>query len=432
MQKTVEDINPTKKRFIIEVPADVMENKMVEALRKIGRNTRLPGFRPGKAPISLIYKKYGKDVEAEVFERAVAENYLKAIKEEDVVPIAAPVFEKNEFKRNSPLRMTFTIEIRPEIGELRYEGYVVPDEDIDVTDEEIENTMNHLLAEKSRYDKTDDKIADDDLVIVDYEIVEEEQKVNDQFITVGSEIMPPDISDALRGKKSGDQFEVNTTFPENFMNKNLSGKNLTLKGLIKEVKRIKRPDLNDDFAKDLGYENVEKLREGVRESIKRAKEDALKSRQKFEIVEQLVKNHDFHIPEGLLKEELDMLVAQEKSKERDADEDKLREDLRDKAVRNVKTNLLLDVIAEKENVNVTDDEVKMRIITMANSMYMSPENFVQQYLQSDGALNALRQNMVREKTVDLILQKAVKEKESGAEKTEEEETAQSDTKGEEV
>ncbi|GMT47007.1 MAG: trigger factor [bacterium] len=409
MQKTVEDINPTKKKFVVEIPVDVLEHKIEEALRNLGRTTKIPGFRPGKVPLSLLERRYGKDVEMDVIERLIPEYYVMAIKEEALFPVAAPVFEEYDFKRKTPLKMTFTVEFLPEIKDLKYEGYTVKEETVDVTDEEVEETTRRLLTEKSTYEVVDDTISDGDLVVVDYEVVEEDQKVTGQFIKIGSDIIPREISEALKGRKSGEPFEVTASFPDDYVNKNFCGKTLTLKGSINEVKRLKKADLNDEFARDLGYEDLEKLKEAVRESLENVKKEMSENRQKAELIEQLVKDNEFDIPETLLESELNALVAEEKKKDPELDVEKAREDLKEQAVRNVKANILLDVIAEKEKVEVTDDEMKKRIVEIANSMYLSPENFVDLYLKNEGAMGEFRQNIVREKALDIVFQKAVGE-----------------------
>ena len=418
MQKTVEDINPTKKRFTVEVPADVLEQRITDALRNIGRNVKIPGFRPGKAPLSLLDKRFGREVESDVLEKVIPEYYLKAIKEENVTPVSPPVFESYDFKRREPLKMTFTVEIRPEIKDIRYEGIEVTDEEIEVSEEDIEETLERLKLEKSTYEPVEGEIEDDDLVMVDYEVVEEEKKVENQFIKVGSDILPEAISQTLRGKKKGEQFEVTTDFPEDFANKNFAGKTLTLKGTIKEVKRLRVATIDDEFAKDLGYENTEKLREAVKESIEKAKKELLENKQKGEIIDKLLEIHQIEVPEGLFQEELNMLVRGEKQNNPDADEEKLKEELKEKAERNVKLNLLLDTIADREGIDVTTDEVKQKIAEISNSMYITPEHFMKLYLPNEEAQFMFRQNLVREKTLDFIYSKSVKVKKTETEEGE--------------
>lgn len=430
MQKKIEDISTTSKRFTVEVPAEEMESSMVDALRRIGRNVRLPGFRPGKAPLSLLYKKFGEDVEAEVLEKAVAKNYLQLVKEEGIVPVTAPAFEEYNFKRNSPLKMVFTVEIRPEINDLTYDGFNVRVEEIEVTEEDVENTLSNILAERSTYEKVDDAAAIDDQVTVDF-VTGDGEEHKDQYLLVGYGSMPEEMTDGLKDRKAGDAFDITADFPENFINRTLAGKSESLKGTITEVKRLKRPELTEKFAKDLGLESIDKLKEAVKESLLRAKEGELKNSQKSEIIEQLVGSHDFDLPQSLLDEEINMLVAQEKTKDADADEERLREESQEKAARKVKADILLDMIAEKESVSVSDDELKAQISATANSMYLSPENFMKQYLPNENAMGIFRQNIIREKTVDVILQKALDITEAPQEKEGEKEVNEADSKGEE-
>ncbi len=406
MEKTVEDINPTKKRFTLEVPAEILEQRITDALKDIGRSVKLPGFRPGRAPLSLLEKRYGKEVETDVLQKAIPEYYLKAIREANVVPVMPPVFEGYDFKRKEPLKLTFTVEIRPEIENLDYQGLKVEDEPVEVTDEDIERTIERLQTEKSSYESIkDDIVRDDDLVVVDYEIVEEEQNVTGQFIKIGSDIIPQEISDALKGKRVDDPFEVRATFPDEYINKNLSGKTLTLKGSIREIRRLKKAELTDDFAKELGYDDMEKLREAVREGIVKVKEELIENKQKVSIIEQLLQRHDFDLPEGLVSHELNMLVHEQKRLKPDADEEELREELKEKARKNVKTNIILDTIADREGVEVTDEEVRKKIVETANSMYLSPEHFMQMYLPNEEALYEFRQSIRREKTLDILLKR---------------------------
>ncbi len=408
MQKTVEEINPTKRRFTVEVPADVLEERIIQRLRSIGRTAKIPGFRPGKAPLSLLERRFGKDVEAEVVERVISEYYLRAVREEDVIPAAAPVFEHYDFKRKAPFRMTFTLEVYPEVKDLRYEGYTIEDEEIEVTEEDVERALSRIQLEKSSFETVEDGVADDDLVTVDYEIIEEGEKVENQYIKVGSEIIPAEISDALRGKRVGEAFEATATFPQEYPNRKMGGRTLTFKGTIKEVKRLKKAELNDDLARDLGYEDTEGLREAVRETIARAKRELLEERQKGELVRELVRRHDLEVPEGLLKPELRALLEDEKRKNPDVDVEKAMEELRGRAVDNVKANMLLDMIAVKEKVEVSEEELMRKISELARGMYLDPESFMNLYMQREGSIDALRQSMMREKAVEVMFRKAVR------------------------
>ncbi len=408
MQKTVEKLNPTKRRFTVEIPAEEIEGRITEALMNLRRTVKIPGFRPGKAPLSLLDRRFGKEVETEVLEKVIPEYYAKILDEEKLVPVAPPVFEDYNYKRNSPLKMTFTVEIRPEVEEIKYEGFVVEDEKIEVSDEDIKRGLERLQIEKSTYEDVDRESQEGDFVIIDYKILEEEKDLEGQIVKIGSELVPAELSEALKSKKKGEEFETKVTFPEDFPNKNLAGKTLTLKGKVKEIKVMKKPEINDQLAKDLGYENLEKLKEALKEAIEKTRRQMLEDRQKEEILKQLLDENDIEVPESLLQEELNLLVSEEKQSNPDADEEKLKEELKERAIRNVKVSLLLDIIAEKENVSVTEEEIKNRIMRLSAEMYVTPEVFMQMYLPDQAAFYKFRQAMIREKTIQMLLEKAEK------------------------
>lgn len=408
MQKTVEDINPTKKRFIVEVPVDVVESKITERLRDARNKVKIPGFRLGKAPLPLLERRLGQSIEEEVIEKVIPEYYFKAIKEEDVMPIAAPIFEHYVFKKKSPFKIIFTVEILPKIKDMKYEGFTVTDELVEIKDDEVEEAIERLKTAKPIYELFEGEIIDEDLVCVDYEILEEKQEVKGQFIKIGSKIIPQEISDELKGKKAGDTFRVIVSFPKGYLNKKMSGKTLSLKGIVKEVKRLKKAEVNDDFAKTVGYKDMNELRGAMRESLERAREEMLENKQKGEIIEQLVEANEFDLPESLLESELNALLGEEKRVKPDEDDDKLRKELRGKAIRNVRANILLDAITDKDKIDLKEEEVKDRILLFSKSMYLSPESFEQKYLQNESAKVAFRGSLLREKALKLLLDKAVK------------------------
>ncbi len=412
MQKRVEEVSPTKKRFIIEVPPDVVEERIISSLKKIGRTARIPGFRPGRAPLSILNKRFGKDVEREVLEELIPEVYTKAVQEENLSPVAPPQFEDYQFQRKSPLKMTFTVEHRPEIEGLNYEDITVTEEEITIEDEEIERVLKSFAAERARFTDVDRPARKDDIVIIDYEIVEDGQKAEKQMVQIGNKNVPSGLSEALEGKSRGDEFEAKVEFAEDFPNESLAGRAVTFKGVIKEVKEVRIPELDDELARDAGFKDFDELKEKARESLKKAKTQAQIERQKEEIVEELLKRHDFPLPESMVQEELDYLINQEKQQRPDASEEQLREELKERAERNVRATILLDVIAEREKVDLSEEEIKDRIMKVSYEMHMSPEVFMQLYLQEPEAYFRFKESLKREKALDLLLDRAEKKTEN--------------------
>lgn len=408
MQTVVEEVSPTKKRFSIEVPAEVVEERIINSLKKIGRTAKIPGFRPGKAPLSILDKRFGKDVEKEVLEELIPEIYSKAINEEKIVPVAPPQFEDYQFERKRPLKMTFTVECRPQVPNLNYDNIQVSTEEIKVEEQEVENILKSFAAERAKFNDVDRPAKENDIVIIDYEIVEEEQKVEKQMLQIGNKNVPPELSQALLDKKKDDEFNVVVNFDKEFPNEKLAGKKLTLKGRIREVKEVVIPEINDNLAKDTGFKDINELREKAKESLIKAKKQQLEDKQKDEIMEQLLERHDFPLPECMLQEELNYLINQEKQKNPDVSEEELREQLKEKAERNVKATILLDIIAEKENITLTEDEIKDKIMKVAYELQMTPEVFMQVYLQNPETYYRFKEALKREKALNALLEKAKK------------------------
>jgi trigger factor len=169
--KALEDISSTKKRLKIEVPAEAIESEIKRGLNEAQKRARIPGFRPGKAPIHLIEKKFGKEIEADVMEKIIPEYYLKAIKEADITPVSRPVVEESfDFKRNEPISMTVSVEVRPRVENLDYENVTVKEVPVEVRDEEVDAVLNRLAEERATYESVDDAVNAGDLVTIDYTV----------------------------------------------------------------------------------------------------------------------------------------------------------------------------------------------------------------------------------------------------------------------
>ncbi len=411
MIKNLEHISDTKKRLTVEVPSDVIENKIKEELRKAAGQTRLPGFRPGKAPLPLLEKRFGERVKEEVINKVVPEYYKKAMNVAKLSPVSHPEFEKQEHERKNPLEMIFTVEVLPEIPDLTYEGLKVKARDAEVTDEEIETTLKRVQAEKMSYDSVDRAIEDDDLVTLDYTVVEDGKEYKGEIFKIGTEQFPRELSDHLKGRKAGDSFEVALAFPEDHVS-DFKGRTVTFKGEVRDVKILKVPDIDDKLAQDSGFDNLAALKDSLKADLSLAKRNQIKKKQIVELIEQLVASHQFSVPEGMLESELSSLLTSAKMKEENKgkDEETLGKELAEEAEENARAAVLLLVIGDKENINVTEEEMKEKILELSHMTQIPPQNLVQMYMSKDGSLEGLRYGVFKEKVADLIHAKAVIEK----------------------
>lgn len=414
MLKAIEDINSTKKRIKIEIPTEEIDKKIKDSLEKARQKAKIPGFRQGKAPLNIVEKHFGKDAEADAIEEIVPEFYRMALKEADIVPVAQPVLEGQiNFQKNSPLTFALTVEIRPKIENLNYKNIKIKDIAISVPDSDIEAALKRLQESRAVYEAEDKPAEKDDLVTVDLEIKYEDKTISekDQALKIGAAGLLKEISDAIAGKKSGETAEAETTFPDNFHMKELAGKKALVACVIKNVKKKNLPAVDDELVKDLGYETVEALKTGLKSDIEKAKRDNAVRIQKEELVEKITESHEFDIPESILQREIAALVYEEKTiKKSEKKQEELEIELKPKAVKAAKALLLISAIGDKEGIDVTDDELREKILDTAQKLGTTPESIMKIYLEGNGSLEGLRYSIFKEKVLNMLYANAAIEK----------------------
>ncbi len=448
MLKSIEHINSTKKRLKIEIPQDAIEKEINDSLEKLRQRVKIPGYRQGRAPINLLEKRFGKEIESEVLEKIIPEYYSMAIKEASIKPVALPVLDEEiEFKRKEPLTLSFTVEVLPPIENINYENIKVKDVQVSVEDSDIESAIKKLQEKKAIYEVAEKEIEMDDLVTFDYhdgKITNGDpvSSLKDIVTNMGNEIFPPDIMEKVLGKKRGDLVEITVNFDENFKHKDLAGKTANIKLIIKEVKKKILPNIDDEFAKDLGFENMSELRENLKEKILNLIREHIKKIQKAEIVKQLIESTPIEVPESMLQQEIESLVMEGKFSEKQSNEENIQplsdadviegesdagkilnesqpknevEDVQTKiqkmALNNVKASIIIHTIGQKEGINVTDEEVNERISVIANRLSTSPEAIKSFYQYREGSLESIRRSIYEEKVLDMLLSKAILERE---------------------
>lgn len=435
MLKSVEDINTTKKRIRIEIPSDIIEREIAGSFEKLRKTVKIPGFRPGKAPVALLEKRFGKEVEAEVLEKLVPEHVGYALREAALNPVTMPALdEKFEFRRNSPLNLSFTLEVLPEIGNLQYENLTVKDIPFAVEDSDVDDMLNRLQNQKAVFEVADKTIEMDDFVSFDYadgEIVigEPVPSLKEIISNLGNEILPPDLIEKAVGKKKGDIIEFTTQFDETCKQKELVGKTANIKLMINEIKKKTLPAIDDEFAKDLGFENMSGLREKLQEKLHEAKKQQIQKLQKAEIINKLIESHTFDVPESLINKELESLVmersiaeskedsvsttsitevletaTEEGKKEEGADDPDAK--MKHQAMRNVQASVIINIIGKKEGITVTENEVNERLSVLAKKLSATPEAVKSFYAHKEGSLDGLKHSIYEEKVMDMLLSKA--------------------------
>lgn len=407
MLKAVEGISDTKKRITIEIPAEVIESDMQQSLIEVQKKSQVPGFRPGKTPMSIIEKKYGKSIEAEVLEKLIPQFYQKAIEDAGLKPLSQPVVENSsDFVRNASISMTFMVEVRPELENIDYEGIKVNEIPIEVTEGEVENTLKNLLEEKASYESIDDAIISGDLITVDYKTDFEEALSKDVILKVGSGPYPQEFHDALVNRKKEEEFEIEAGFPVD-MQSPYAGKTVKFNMTVSDIKRRNIPSIDDDFAVDLGFDNLVVLREKIKESLLSAKSNKAKNLKSSQILDKLIEANNFEVPESLLNAKIDDFIAEIRAMRKDdRPEEELEKEVLPYAERAVRSFIIMEIIGEKEKIEVTEDEMKERVLDIAQSNRVAPDDVVKYYLTRDRSLGALKYSIYEQKVMDLLLSKA--------------------------
>lgn len=422
MATTVEDISSTKKRLKIEIPADILEREYSDSLNKIRQRARIPGFRQGKTPINIIEKRFGDEIKSEMLEKLVPTYYAQAVKDADLSPVTMPKIEAGlDYRRNEPLTFSLTIEVRPKIDNLNYTGIKVKDIEVSVDDKEIEDTVKGLQNDRAMFEAVDREIRADDLLIIDYIQLDpsgekEVSTAKDQIMNLGNKLTPRGILEAVLGKKKGDTVEITLPDADSREMKEGDEKGNKLRITVKEVKEKKLPELDDEFAKDFGHESFATLKEKIREGLLAAKQGNAKKQQKSRLIDALVEAHSFEVPETLTEAELEHLIRNEMTADKsmqhgetaapEKKDEELAVMLKPKATKNVKATIILDEIAEKENISVSEAEMKDRIALIAKQLQATPDAIVNLFMTRDGSLDNLRHNIREEKVLDFLLAKA--------------------------
>ncbi|MBI5197183.1 MAG: trigger factor, partial [Nitrospirae bacterium] len=431
MKVEVEKRSETVRAFHIEVPSDVVSKEFEGVLSDTQRRAKVPGFRPGRVPRNVIEQKYGKDIESDVIQKLIPDFYMKAVKESGLTPVEMPQIEKMDLKKGAPLTFTAVVEVKPDLGKLEWEGLELSEETSDVTEEEISQTLKHLQDRFSQLEAypEDHPVEKDDFVQMDYEGFDEEgqplpsSKSTGVLIQIGSGRLVPGFEEGLLGGKKGEHREVHVTFPEDYHAKEMAGRKVVFKVKVGEIKNKITPELDYEFAQGVGeeYNSLDALKDKIRKELAEHKEEDQKARQREAAVSFLIEKNPVTPPQSLVAKELERLLVKALSLY-GKNADKLTDDEKKQMVaeytpvseRHVKAALLLEALAAKENVEVSDADVDAEVEKIAQKAKETPEKVKQYLVSTEGSLKGLKSQIMERKTIDRILSKAhVKEATTG-------------------
>ena len=410
MKVQVKEITPVKKSLTIEIPQEVVSNEFALAYSDLKKKAKIPGFRPGKAPMSLLEKRFGPSIQEDVVRKLVPDYYQKAVKEAGISPVEFPSIEKIEVKKDAPLLFTATVEVKPSIQLSNYQGIPLPRKKISVTDEEVEKSLQRLREEQGHLEALadDHHVVASDYVIIDFEgsldgKPVQQGKAEGYSLQVGSNTFFPEFESSLLDKKKGDQVEVDVPFPAEYQNKEIAGKNVRFKIHLKEVKTKILPELDDELAKDIGLTSLSELKDKIKNTMSEQRTSQQEHDQKNILIKKLVEIHQFEVPPSMVEHELHAMVDRLQDKiAQQMDHEALHKEYESIATERVKGTLILGAIAENEKMEVSDQELENEIDLIAQRAKVSSPEAKRALYQQEGSLEGLKSRIRQEKALNRV------------------------------
>jgi len=414
----VEELEACKRRLAVEAPADVVQKEWERAYGRVQKQARLPGFRKGHVPRSLVKLHFADDVRREVAEHLIPDIYRQALSEARLDPVNEPDLTDVKLEENAPLSFVAVVEVKPAIELGDYKGVEVQHAPQAITDDEVTATLEQMREQQAEFRAVDRAAATGDLVVVDYTLRPDEHDpttANGYHFVLGSGAVMPEIDAAAAGMNAGEQREVVLHFPDDHRIESLRGKGGSATLKVSEVKEKILPALDDDFAKSLGeFETLEALRTELRRQLEARAQSEQRRELEDKVVSAVLQRHAFTVPEAMVMRQIAHQVehARERLRRQGVDPDKVPWDvpklvgeLRPGAEQGVKRALLLEAIADKEGVVAGDDEVEGEVEKIARAS-QRPAPAVRRMMEKSGDLEALRLGLRERKTLDLLIEHA--------------------------
>ena len=415
--------NTCTREIEVEVPAEVVAREAGAVIERFQKHVRLPGFRRGKVPASIVRQRFPEDIRSEIVEALVPRYFRQEAEKRGLQPVSQPRVSDLHMGEGEPLRFKASFEIMPEIQISGYQELRAEKADTSVSDQEVAEALGTLREQHATFKAVEEPAVAGDGDFVQVSLVGTPQSgegkpvsMDDVLVQIGGADTVREFSENLRGARPGEQRQFDVAYPEDFSDRRLAGKKFAYVVNIKAIKQKVLPELNDDFAKEAGdFHSLDDLRSKMREQLEAEKRREAEHAAKDKLLEELVRRNDFPVPEALVQRQVDVrlerglraLAARGMRTEdmKKMDLDRLRAGQHEAAVREVKSSLILDKIADQEKIEVSDQELNQEIEQLARQMQQTAEA-VRARLTRDGALDRIRNRIRNEKTLDSLYRRS--------------------------
>ena len=425
MSLQVEKMEKNMAKLTIEVSAEELDKAMQNAYLKARGKISIPGFRKGKAPRKMIEQMYGKGIFLEDAANAlIPEHYSKALEECDLEIVSQPEIDVTQAEPGKAFIFTAEVAVKPEVTLGEYKGVEVPKSETEVTDEDIDAEIKKEQEKNSRTVTVEDRGAENgDITTIDFEgfvdgVAFEGGKGTDYPLTLGSGSFIPGFEDQLVGAKAGNHVEVNVTFPEEYQAAELAGKAAVFQCDVKKVETKELPELDDDFAQDVSeFDTLAEYREDVKKNLTEKKEKEARAAKENAAVDKAIENAEMEIPDAMINTQVRQMMNDFASRMQSQGltmeqyfqftgmtAEKMQEEMKPQALKRIQTRLVLEKIAETENIEVSEDEVNEEIGKMAEMYKMEADKLKE--LLGDRELEQMKKDMAVQKAVTLVADEA--------------------------
>ena len=419
-----ETASGTKREIEVEVPQEEVSRETDALIQKYQKLARIPGFRRGHVPASVIRQRFSQEIQNDVVDALIPKYFRKETERLGLIPISQPRVTDLHAHEGKPLHFKASFEIMPEIKVEGYKELRAEHPEITVTDEEVEESLKSLQEQKATFSPVEGRaIQDGDYAQVSLDGTPKEQEagtkpvhMDDVMVEIGGKNTMPEFTENLRGANAGEERTFDVHYPEDFSDERLRGKAFRYKVKVNAIKQKSLPELNDDFAKELGeFSTLEEVRKRIREGMEHERRQTAEREAKDKLLAELVRRNDFEVPEALVEHQIDVrlerglraLAAQGLSSEqmKKMDLPRLRAGQRDQAVQEVKASLLLEKVAEFEKIEVPDEEIDREIESLAKQTNQTADA-IRARLTRDGALDRIRNRIRNEKALDFLFRQS--------------------------
>ena len=447
MQVTVEEQSPVKKTLHVEIPSEVVARELESSYNQLRKTAKIKGFRPGKAPMSMLKKLYRDQVHTEVVEQLIRSTLPEAVRENAPDMIGNPEITTSELNEESSFTYAATVEVIPEIPDIDFKGLTLKKPVYKYSEEEVEHQIKLLSKNMAKLEEVKEArpAREGDAAAIEYkgyhngELIAETPEIDDFQIIIGSGTISKEFDEQVTGMLPGESKEFDVTLPENHPDRQLAGKTIHYVTTLKSLKEEILPEINDEFAKQIGkFESLEQLKDAIRKDLQANYDRRSEQEVNEQVFKALIERTSFEVPEKLINYELDAIIDEIERTYAAYDltlemtgqtHDELREKYHDTAVKQAKRHLILGKIIKQEDLSISEEEMDQEFEKIAESIGHPKDLVKQYYQQSQEQVSSLQYTLLEKKAMHTIIENSIIE-EVAPEEEADEQTAEAG-KGEE-